>query len=243
MTSPLLIMLPFAGGNAYSYRSIVEYLPPGIEVLCPELPGRGILTDRRLIRDMDLLAEFVLTNYLESTDLNRPYMLFGHSMGSLLVYLLARKIVAKRWNLPLHLCVSGRGGPSLERKKALTYNLPSREFRKEIGEMGGTRTEVLSESTLMDYFEPILRADFEAIEKYIHKSSDSLAIPITLFYGSCEKSVKYSAHLWELETSRLLVIKEMEGDHFFLFQHQPEIAAYLSNLLGVKSENEHCLLH
>jgi surfactin synthase thioesterase subunit len=149
--SPLIIMLPFSGGNAYSYIDIIKCLPAEINVLCPELPGRGILSDRPLIKNIDDLADHILLHYLRHTDLNRPYIFFGHSMGALLAYLLTCKILSKGWPAPLHLCVSGCGGPSLKRRGRSMFNLPSDQFRKEILEMGGTSAGVLSNDTLMDF--------------------------------------------------------------------------------------------
>jgi surfactin synthase thioesterase subunit len=123
------------------------------------------------------------------------------------------------------------------------FNLPSDQFRKEILEMGGTSAGVLSNDTLMDFFEPILRSDFEAVENYVYRPGNFLNIPITLFYGSQEEAVMDSAHLWKLETSREFTERKMEGNHFFLFQHTSEMAVCLSNLLGINSHYERCLFY
>lgn len=230
---PLLLMLPFAGGNTYSYKEILLCFKQDFDVVCPELPGRGRLSDMPLVRDVRGLTEYVLVNWMKCIDLNRPYILFGHSMGGLMVYLLLTRLVEEGLPLPLHMVTSGRGGPSFKREREPTHGLPSVEFRNKLREQGGIPEYVLADDDLMDYFEPILRSDFEAVETYTHVEFPSLDVPISVLYGSEEQLTFEAVSLWRKESSKLVRLKKMTGNHFFIFKHIQEIASYLSQLMNL----------
>jgi len=246
-TGPLLIMLPFAGGHAHSYSSIVRYLPSSLDVFCPELPGRGVESEYPLLNNIEQLAEYLFESSFRRLDLERQYVLFGHSMGALLAYLLSHKIRKAGFSMPAHLLVCGRGGPAWKKKvkdeEMPIHEMPSQQFREKLREMGGTPEEVLGDDQLMDYFEPIIRSDFAAVASYQYQRAPALEVGITVIYGDQETNVELSAHLWEQETCRSFSSIRLQGDHFFIFHHSLEIASYLASLLQVKSENELYLFH
>lgn len=229
---PLIIMLPFAGGNTYSFTPIIKKLNQNIDVLCPELPGRGGSSDEAGITDIKKLIDSIFINWIKPIDLKRPYILYGHSMGGLGVYLLLHRIIAEGLPLPFHLVVSGRSAPSFIKQRPLIYPLPSSEFWTRVREIGGTSAQVLADKELMEYFEPILRCDFEAVETYVHHDFEKLDIPITAFYGSEEENTFTAVNPWKNESSKFVEIKEMSGNHFFIFDHVPVMAAYLSGLFN-----------
>jgi external thioesterase TEII len=241
---PLLVMLPFAGGNAYSYRSMLKYLPDSFDVLCPELPGRGAYSEQSLMTNLVDLSAYVLENWLKPISLDRPYVLFGHSMGAILAHILLGDLERAQLNLPVHLFVSGRGGPSCpDMRGESVAALSSPDFRKKLRAMGGTPDEVLENDELMDYFEPILRADFEAVANYTYRPSPAHDVPITVFFGDEEEITEESALLWGKETISRITLRKMQGDHFFIFRHSLEIMEELSGSLNKHLENElHLLL-
>lgn len=234
--SEAIIMLPFAGGNSYSYKQILKFFPPGITVICPELPGRGLLPDEPFITNMEHLAAYVFQNYIRHLNQSCRYLIYGHSMGALLGYLLTHKIYSEGMKLPGQLIVSGRKGPGFEGKNELTHTLPSDLFRQKIGLMGGTSNEVLADEELMAYFEPILRSDIKAVETYAHFQRNPLNIPIGVLYGSEEHMPEEAIACWQYETTEPIEVIKMEGKHFFIFEHQKLIADYLiKKLLSLRT--------
>ena len=227
---PLLIMLPFAGGSSYSYKNIIKPLQHDFDILCPELPGRGALLNEPLIKDLHELVEHVFTNWIKPLQLKRPYVLFGHSMGALLGYLLAHSLMKNQLPLPIHLVVSGREEPMYIDEDEPTFSLSSSQFRDKIREYGGLSDTILNDPELMEYFDPILRADFEAVERYRPVPLDPLDIPITVLYGSQEDIAPGSVLLWNQASKRIVRIMQMPGDHFFIFDNAREIVNYLKSL-------------
>src|SRR5688572_2684772 len=106
-----LFTIPFAGGNSFSYNRFHPHYPDVLDIRHLELPGRGTRHFEPLINNIDSLVDDMygsIKNHLEG-----PYILFGHSMGSIIAYLLVRKITDNRKRMPLHLFVSGRKAPSV----------------------------------------------------------------------------------------------------------------------------------
>src|SRR5687768_15465290 len=107
-----LLMLPFAGGSKYSYRAYEEKAPGLLEIIPLDYPGRGAQSGERLITDAVELAKDLYHQVKWRINNDQPYAIFGHSMGGLMTYLLADTILKQGGRPPLHLFVTGTGGPS-----------------------------------------------------------------------------------------------------------------------------------
>lgn len=230
--------LPFAGGNKYSYRVFEKKAPPFLKLLPVEYPGRGTRSTEPLLRSIDQLVNDVYSQLQHRFD-EKPYALYGHSMGALAAYLLSVKIVSKGHRPPIHLFVSGSQGPSalsLEGKK--TYLLPHAEFMKEITDMDGIPAELLEHKELLDYIEPILRADFTITDTYEYRPAQKLPISITVMTGTDEGLKEEEILVWKDETTRQVEFYQFPGKHFFITSQADEIMRIISNkIMAVKSIN------
>lgn len=226
---PVLIMLPFAGGNSYSYRGIIEPLEDTFDVLCPELPGRGCFTALPPKNNLLDLVDFLFSMWIEPINLKRPYILFGHSMGALTVYLLLHHIRKNSITLPFHVVVSGSAAPEVK-KDTLLSHLPSSEFWDKLKAKGGLSDELLSCEELMEYFEPIIRADIEALESYSYETLEPFDFNLTVLYGSTENLSKQDLLLWNNITTLKANIIEVLGNHFFIFKEKLWLISYLEDI-------------
>lgn len=227
-----LICLPFAGGSSYSYSTFGPCLFPGIKLLPVELPGRGKRSREALLYDANALAGDVFQSLRAEIASGKPYSVFGHSMGALLGYLLLRRILKEDLPLPLHFFVSGRGGPSAPNDREHYYKLPKQEFRDKLRELGGSPPEVLEHDALMDFFEPVLRADFQVVETYEHNGEAPLPVPITVLIGKQDTITLEAARMWQEESTSPVKVHEYDGGHFFLFERQKEICSMVSAVLN-----------
>lgn len=228
---PLLILLPFAGGNAFSYRAMLEPLKSTYEVITPELPGRGNLSTTPLIDDINELVDYLFNNKIKSLDLDRGYVFYGHSMGALLVYLLSHKIKQSNFSQPIHIIISGRNAPCFKKNKII-HNLPSIEFWESLRVMGGVPQELLEHQELKEYFETIIRNDFKLVENYQYTIAQySLNIPMTVMYGDQESMSKESIRAWQQENKQTIHFIEMQGNHFFIFKHILELTDYINSIV------------
>lgn len=223
-TKPLIIFLPFAGGNALSYRDLNNALQEKYEIICPEILGRGSLVTEDPLENLDAIADYVFNEWIKPLDLSSSYVIYGHSMGALLGYILLKKIEANHLTLPQHLIVSGKAAPSVKPDNNW-HKLPSKEFWESLNTLGGMSDEILNDDELKQYFEAILRADFKAVETYCYeKPQKPSEVPITVLYGSGEIFSEDTLDGWKNETTKEVRFIKMQGTHFFIYDHTSEIA-------------------
>lgn len=225
-----LFLLPFAGGNKFSYRQYGELLPEFIESIPLEYPGRGARSQEPLSTDI----EFVVTDLLRQLQmhgLTENYAIYGHSMGGLLACLLARKIRACGLPSPQHLFITGTSGPSAESRSEGRHLLSKNAFMEELKSLEGCPPEILAHDELIDYFEPILRADFKISETYVYQEELALDIPITVITGSREAMNANDIALWQLESAQRVDFKTLPGGHFFIYHYPFEIIQIISKKL------------
>jgi surfactin synthase thioesterase subunit len=151
--------------------------------------------------------------------LNIPYAFYGHSLGSLLAYLLTKKIILEKKKAPIHLFFSGRHAPSVILDEPNSHSLPRNEFITKLKELGGSPDELLNNEELLRFFEPILRADFKLSDNYIFSTSYPFHIPITVMIGTDEKISEENVSAWQKETTLPVRILRFKGDHFFIFNN------------------------
>ena len=220
-----LICFPFAGGNRYSYSSFKDYVPKGFEFHTYELPGRGVRFREPLLLDMKDVVEDAMT--WMSQFIHQPYAIYGHSLGALLGYLMMKEIQRSNVNPPLHLFFTGSEGPSVQNRREMNYKLPKDEFFEKLRELGGCPPDILKDATIMEFFEPIIRADFQVVEEYIYEPSMPFDIPITCFYGTEEDMTHEDVLSWSKESTMEVEVRRLPGDHFFINQFIEEIVNFL----------------
>ncbi len=221
-----MFFLPFAGGSFYSYRDFRKYLPEHITLAAVDVPGHGRRMREPLMTDIHDMTDDLFRAVKSSLD--EPYSIYGHSMGSILGYLLCRRIFDAGKSLPVHLFVSGRYAPSVESREKDFHKLPRNEFIRKLKAYGGLPKEVAESEELMDLFVPIIKADFQAVSDYRHEPSEPLDIPLTVMIGE-EEDVSYEEALkWQEVSTRKISVRQFRGGHFFIFDHLPEIGKIIA---------------
>ncbi|MEL7004239.1 MAG: alpha/beta fold hydrolase [Bacteroidota bacterium] len=216
---------PFAGGSKYSYNGFIRLAKPELEMITLELPGHGSLVKEKLMTDVDEIVDYLFDKIKDQ--IYDDYIFYGHSMGSLVGYLLTKKIVKSGLPGPLHLFLSGSSGPSKLQREVKRYQLPKERFITRVKELGGVPDGIDDET--LDFFEPIIRADFQAIENYEHLETEKLDIPISVAIGKDENVTLEMAQAWERETSEPVQVTEYSGNHFFIFEHAERLIIQMKN--------------
>jgi surfactin synthase thioesterase subunit len=225
-----LFCFPFAGGNAYSYRSLEQSVHHQIKVVPLEPPGRGRRTLESRLTNIHEIADDLLACIRPSLD--KPFALFGHSMGALLAYLVSCRLVKENLPLPLHLFVSGKGPPHRVSREAEWHTLPLDRFKVKLAGLGGCAQALLDDEELMAYFAPIIRDDMRAIAEYQHKPAPPLEVPITVMIGASESTTSAEASEWNDMTTSGCKVMQFEGGHFFIFDHLQEICSVMQSTLA-----------
>jgi medium-chain acyl-[acyl-carrier-protein] hydrolase len=225
-----LFCFPYAGGAASVFRNWSDGLPADVE-LCPvQLPGRGTRLTEPPYSRLSLLVEALAEAILPLLD--KPFAFFGHSLGSLVSFELARELRAKHQARPVRLFVSAGPAPQIPHRGLPIHNLPEREFAAELRRLNGTPDELLDHRELMDIVIPSLRADFALYESYRYSAGPPLDCPISTFGGLSDQKVSHrDLEAWRDQTTVSFSIRMFPGDHFFLKTTQPLLLRALSQEL------------
>jgi surfactin synthase thioesterase subunit len=227
-----LICFPYAGASVYSYISLMKAFPAFINPIPIELPGRGKRIADCLITEMAPAIDECFKQI--EVFMHKPYAFYGHSMGALFAFLLSRRIFSNdKLPKPLHLFLSGAGSPGHRKKGVIRHLLPRDQFIQEIKNMGGTPHAIFEDEGLLNFYEPILRADFSIIENYKYQKEKKLPVPISVFIGTNDEEAKENATLWKEETSNEFSLLEFTGNHFFIFEHLEEMTKTIGGILKV----------
>lgn len=195
--------------------------PDFLELIPLEMPGRGARFSEPLLRDLKPMVEDVFEQIKER--ISAPYILFGHSMGARMAYLLIHKLIEKGLPLPLHFIASGCPAPQVPNSGPASHLLPRKEFIARLKEYNGSPKEVLENEMMMDLFEPILRADFEAAHSFVYQKTTPFDIPLTALVGLNENIGENEIQAWSKETLGRFQLHSFPGKHFFIFDHLDRI--------------------
>jgi len=212
------------------FRDWSNGLPADVEVCPIQFPGRGTRLMEPPYNRLSLLVEALIQALLPLLD--KPFALFGHSLGSLVSFELARQIWANHQLRPVRLFVSAGPAPQVPRRNSPIHDLPEKEFMAELRRLNGIPAELLSNKELMDIVLPSLRADFALFESYRYLSGPPLNCPISTFGGLSDNRVNHDdLEAWRDQTTVSFTIRMFPGDHFFLKSTQPLLLRALSQEL------------
>ncbi|MCF7223317.1 thioesterase II family protein [Marilutibacter chinensis] len=225
-----LFCFPYAGGNAFAFARWQEALDPSIEVCAIQAPGRGARIGEAPIDSLPALLRAVAPEVARLDDL--PFSFFGHSVGALVAFELARYLRLHGMRLPEHLIVSGCQAPQFRSAPRGLHALDDASFVNLLRLYAGTPPEVLENQELMALLLPTIRADFSLAENYRYRFSPLLPVPVSVFAGTHDEN-KGAGQVdgWQKETSRACSIAWFEGGHFFLNEQRDRVLRCIESTL------------
>ena len=226
-----LFLFHFAGGTASAFRPWISALAPTIEAVPVQLPGRERRMRESAFRQLDALLDALEVGI--GSELEKPHAFFGHSMGALVAYGLARRRQEQGKSLPVHLFASARSAPHIVAREEPIHSMPAQEFRDALKRMGGTPPEVLEHEELMALIEPLVRADLELNEGYRYQEGAPLQCPITAFGGAQDAEATEEQILpWEQHTTAGFRFRRFPQGHFFIQDALDEVLREIRTDLG-----------
>jgi surfactin synthase thioesterase subunit len=224
-----LFSIPYAGGNAWSYRALERFVSPAIKLDGLELPGRGRRGLEPLSSSLDELADDVFQQ-IKARGVSGRYAIYGHSMGALLAFMAAQRIRRAGLPQPEALFLSGSAAPSALPVRD-RHRLPPAEFVAMLRELGGCPPQVLEDAELLDFFTPILRSDFKAVETWQPAAAPPLDVPFVVMAGDADETTPAEIAAWSAETTAACRVLEFSGDHFFILRHWEAIGSAIQRQL------------
>jgi medium-chain acyl-[acyl-carrier-protein] hydrolase len=212
-----LFVLPPAGGSAITFGAWKGRLPDEVALQPLVLPGHGARLGETLLREIECCVELLVPTLLSTID--GSFALFGHSMGALLAFELARMLTHVYALPPAALFVSGRQAPQLPSTTPRTHDWPEPDFIAHVRELNGTPPELLEDADALDLVIPVLRADFQIVDTYVYQPGRPLTCPIQAFGGTADHLVPLaSLEGWRDHTTDTFSLTVVEGDHFSMLR-------------------------
>jgi medium-chain acyl-[acyl-carrier-protein] hydrolase len=222
----VLFCFPYAGGSALAFRDWAALLPPSVEVAPVELPGRGRLSDLPLHTDMPGLAAYLADQL--APRLEGPFAFFGHSMGAMISFELARLLRRRGQPGPAHMFLSAQRAPHLPLPLPLTYTRSDEELWEEIGRLNGIPREVRDEPGMRELLVPALRADLTVCGTYAYAPDKPLDCSLTVLGGMQDPlASRGQLEEWRGHTTAPFMVQMFPGDHFFLQTAQSPVVRFL----------------
>jgi surfactin synthase thioesterase subunit len=227
-----LFCFPYAGAGTPVFRRWQEGMPENVLVHPVELPGRGGHVNSSPPRRMDSLIA-VLSDAV-APELDERFAFFGHSMGALVSFELARRLRDHGHPEPVALYVAAQPAPHLPNRQPRMHDLPDTQLRAELRRLGGTPPEVLSNDEFMALLLPTLRADLEVCETYTYIEATPLSCPIVAYGGAADPDVtEEDIKAWAQHTTGPFAYAMLPGGHFFIDQRRRELLTALRASLGL----------
>lgn len=226
-----LFCLPYAGGSAAIYRAWPGRVPSWLKLMPLHMPGRSVRHAippvHRWPELLDLLVEDMQPH------LDRPFAIFGHSLGALVGFELAHAVRERYGWVPLWLGVSACKAPLRCEPKLNRLTCPEPEFLAEVRSLEGMPDELLDNREFMDLVLPFLRADFHLSGSYpdqLRQSRLPLACPIMALGGTADAEIAddpQNLSAWAAETTGRFLVREIPAGHFFIDTHRDAVIDFV----------------
>lgn len=229
-----LFTLPYGGGGTTPFREWQALLPADVEVCPVLLPGREARIGEPAFDRLPPLVAALGDALAPALDV--PFAFFGHSVGALVAFELARALRRRGALPPMHLFVSAHPAPQLP-ELSRRHDLPEDQLIAELRQFQGTPAEVLDHPELMRLVLPTLRRDFAVAETYEYRAEPPLDCPLTAFGGLADPRADRAALLpWQEQTCARFKLRMFPGGHFFLETHRELVLHAIGAELAAATE-------
>lgn len=233
-----LLALPCAGASATMYLRWRRQLPAWIRLVPVELPGRGARLSEPCIEGFESQVDLICREHAAS--LSGRYALFGHSMGALLAYGVARRQLALGQCLPQALFASASPAPSRRHPDHFPSKGDDAALIAHLRKQGGTPEEVFENRELLRLTLDTLGADYRVCESFAHGAGARLPSPLHVFAGRQDDIALDRIEAWRHEAAGDFSLDWFEGGHFYIRQHEPAVLSALERTLAqAVSEPQH----
>ena len=225
-----LFCFPHAGGTASKYSSFFESFDKNFEIFAIQIPGRENRFREIPYTSIKLLCEEIFNVLVQLSD--KPFVFFGHSMGAVIAFELARLFHKSNLQLPKHLLLSSHRAPDIQLRHKPLYNLPEKELLEELSKLGGTAKELFLNSYLFRTFIPTIRADLSIAQTYVYEDEKPLPISISVFGGDNDMYVGSDDLTgWQKQTTKSFTLNLFKGGHFYLYDNKYDFLSIIKKIL------------
>jgi len=218
--TPKLYIFPHAGGSAQYYVPFAKAFSSDIKRIAVQYPGRRGTHDLGSFTSIPDLAAQVYQMLSPLNQSDGRVAFFGHSMGALLAFDVARRFEAAD-NPIAALFVSACAAPG---RIGYEYIPDSdRGLLNVVSEVTGANPEFLENGEFAAKILPTLRG-FKAVASYDCPPDATVSCPIYAFLGDDDEVATYDKVVgWSQRTTSEFTTRVFTGHHFYINDHLPEL--------------------
>ena len=232
--APRLLCLPYAGGHGELYRRWVRDLAGRAEVWAADLPGHFRRGDLDPVTDPDAVIAEITAEAMALMD--RPLVLFGHSMGALLAFEVVRNLEAAGHEVSA-LIASACLPPHLREARPPTGAESDQELVALMRLWGTIDQEVLSNRDFLDAILPPLRADLALCDRYRYRPG-AVRAPVMALAGTADvKTPLRDVEAWQRCAADWRGVQVIPGPHLFLTSAHTHVLAAVTTFLAELSKD------
>jgi len=219
-----LFCFSHSGGTASNFREWTNHFSSDVEICPIQLPGRETRFSDPLITSMESLMDALWPEILQLFD--RPCGLFGHSLGAIVAFEIAKRMKTFSYNQLRTLFVSACSAPTFLNYHSNHVHLgPDEKIIQSLKSYGAMPAQLLQNEEALALILPRIRADFSIFETYNYQSTKPLDIPIVACNG-CDDSIVSESKMkaWEIETCSTFNQYTFNGGHFYHQTNQKNLS-------------------
>lgn len=223
-----LFCFPCAGGGASMYRRWATLLPD-VDVWAVNYPGRETLHGQPFASSLDAVLAPVLDH--QELFAEKPFLVYGHSFGSLVAFAAAARLQALGCQAR-GVLGSARRAPHLPTNQIIS-DLPDDRFLAELDRFGGMPDAIRKDPEMLAFYLPVIRADLQLNDISLLPESERINAPIYLFSGSYDRVATQAELLaWKNSSNVRFEHREFKGGHFFLQDSAEEFTACIGRVIS-----------
>lgn len=218
-----------SGGGASTYYRWLDHLSTEIELIAIQLPGR----ENRFSEPLATNIEDIIVNLSEGFSLykDKPYIIFGHSLGALIGFEFVKAIIHLYSMLPSQIIVSAARAPHLTYRRKSLSQLDNESLTQELKGYNGIDMNILNNNDLLSIFLPIIRKDFSLLEGYQYVRSEPFSCNMLALAGSHDKTVQTEEiRAWSEHTTGKFEYLSFAGEHFFLKDYRKGVLEVINKI-------------
>ena len=223
-----IFCIPYAGSGASLYSAWDKYFDNDIEIDPIQLPGRENHRKEPFINDMNIISEKIADLIASMSD--KPFALFGYSMGGVISYEVVLKLLHK-YNLIPDVLFMGASSVFGERDFKVS-ELAENDLIKYLERIGGSDNSAYESELYRNSYLPIIRNDYRLLERY-HFGFEPLPCRIVSFASKTDKAMLYrNIRLLSYMTDNWEVY-EMQGNHFFIHDKLKDVTDIVKQSISI----------
>jgi len=211
-----LICFPHAGAGPGVYALWGRFLSNDLSFYPVHYPMRE---KRKLESLPDTIQELARTFVQDNEQLwvEKPFAIYGHCMGSIIAYEVA-KAVKELYNVrPILVIVSSSLAPNCTIEQQIDETMNVKQIAKFFAELNYMDDSLIEDEMYANYFLPVLKADYLLQQKYVDVYFKKLDCPLLVLYGENDIQIdKNKLSDWKQFSSSEVLFESIEGGHFFV---------------------------